>query len=181
MVIIRNLNNLTRTALLLALTVCIQSIRLPQVATGPLVNMMLIFTVLAAGVSGAVAVGALTPWLAILFGIVPGQMLPVLPFLMAGNILYCLVFGALKRNVLLGLAAGSLAKFVVIGGGAQLLLNLPTPLGQMLIMPQLVNALWGGAVGIALGVYVFRERHRSIGNELIELRNFTASREDTKG
>lgn len=43
---------LTRTALLLAITVSIQALRLPQPITGPLVNMMLILTVLSAGVPG---------------------------------------------------------------------------------------------------------------------------------
>jgi len=101
-------------------------------------------------------VGGLTPWLAILFGIVPGQMLAVLPFLMVGNALYCLVFGTLNRHLLLGLVAGSLVKFMVIGGAAKLFLNIPAPLVQMLFLPQLFNALLGGAAGIVLGLYLLK-------------------------
>lgn len=143
------LSLLTRTALLLAITVSIQALRLPQPFTGPLVNMMLILTVLSAGVPGAVMVGGLTPWLGVLFGIVPGQMLPVLPFLMAGNALYCLVFG--RFQTLLGVAVGSMVKFAFIAGAAQYILSLPPTLPHMLALPQLTNALAGGLAGVILG------------------------------
>lgn len=153
---IKSFHTLTRAAVLLALTVCIQSLKLPQVLTGPAVNMMLIVTVVAAGVPGEVLVGGLTPWLAMLFGIVPGQMLPTLPFLMAGNALYCQIFGALKRHALPGVGLASLVKFLVIWGGAKLFLELPVPLVQMLFLPQLVNALVGGSLGLGLGFHLLK-------------------------
>jgi len=118
--------------------------------------MMLILAVLMVGAPGGVVVGGLTPWIAILFGIVPGQMLPVLPFLMMGNAFYCLVFGVFKPQPLLGLAAASLIKFLIIAGAAKVILSLPAPMAQVLLLPQLLNALAGGAIGTGLGLYLVK-------------------------
>ena len=50
---------ITRTALLLALTVAVQALSLPPVITGPLVNFMLVVASLAVGAAGGVMIGAL--------------------------------------------------------------------------------------------------------------------------
>ena len=52
---------ITRTALLLALTVAVQALSLPPVITSPLVNFMLVVASLAVGAAGGVMIGALTP------------------------------------------------------------------------------------------------------------------------
>jgi uncharacterized membrane protein len=56
---------LTRTALLLALTIAIQYLALPAPVTGPMVNFMLALSVLLVGTAAGVFVGSVTPWIAL--------------------------------------------------------------------------------------------------------------------
>ncbi len=149
------INILTRTSLLLALTICIQIIRLPAPITGPLVNFLLVLATILLGVSSGVFIGSLSPWLALIFGILPAPLYPAVPFIMAGNIMYCFLAGQFYRlhwcwGGLLGVAAGSLAKFLIIGVAAKVLLEFPAPLAALLFWPQLVNALLGGVVALFL-------------------------------
>jgi hypothetical protein len=149
-----NLSMLTRTALLLALTLTVQSLRLPTFITGPLVNMMLILTTIIVGTAGGVFVGLFTPWIALLVGILPAPLAPAVPFIMLGNASYCFLFGRLGgsgwRKVIAVIIA-SLFKFFVIGGSVQYLLKLPAPMSQALLFPQLITALIGGCLAISIG------------------------------
>ncbi len=162
---------LTRTALFLALVLVVQMFRMPPFITGPLVNFMLIIAVIAAGIAGGVVIGFFTPWIALLVGILPAPLAPVVPFIMIGNALYCLLFGIgykyshtntpvtgsrIKTPVIggIGLAAGSLVKFIVIAGAARFLLNLPYPLAEALLLPQLLNAVVGGVAALLAGQYL---------------------------
>jgi hypothetical protein len=70
----RNVKYLTLTAVLLALTAAIQMAGLPQPITGPAVNAMLMLTTLVVGMAGGVAVGALTPGIAFLRGILAPRL-----------------------------------------------------------------------------------------------------------
>ncbi len=156
-----NITFLTRTALLLTLTLVIQAVRLPPAITGPVVNMLLISATMVAGTSSAVFIGCITPWLALIFGILPPHLFPALPFIMAGNVLYCRLFAQFYPlhsvwGGYLGVAAGSLAKFFVIGLGVKVLLALPSPLAAVLFWPQLFNALIGGSAALFLRSYFRR-------------------------
>lgn len=53
----RNTRFLTTTALLLALTVVVQMVGLPQPVTGPLVNAMLFLATFTVGIWGSVVIG----------------------------------------------------------------------------------------------------------------------------
>ena len=73
---------------------------------------------------------------------------------MAGNAVYCLISGLLmktKTGLWLAVIPASMVKFFVIGGAAAYLLELPVPLTQVLLFPQLINALIGGAADAAVG------------------------------
>ncbi len=145
---------LVRMALLLAITLAVQVLRLPTPVTGPLVNMMLILSAAVVGTAGGVLIGLLTPWVALLLGILPPALAPAVPFIMAGNAFYCLFFGLLNRRFkgsdLVGVGAGSLIKFGLIAAPATYLLRLPPPLVQVLLAPQLINALIGGVAALLL-------------------------------
>jgi len=154
-----DIRTITRLALLLALTLAIQAFRLPTVVTGPLVNFMLILTTILTGTIGGVFVGFITPWIALLAGILAAPLAPAVPFIMAGNAVYCLIFGLLKKTktgMWLAVLPASVVKFCVIGGAASYLLELPAPLTQVLLFPQLINALIGGAAAAAVGFYLLR-------------------------
>lgn len=144
---------LTRTALLLALTLTIQAFRLPPAATGPLVNFMLALSVMMVGTAGGVLIGFITPWIALSAGILPAPLAPAIPFIMAGNVVFCLLIGVFPRRVWLlslGVVLGAVFKFAVIGGAVTYVLSLPPVLSQALMFPQLTNALLGGFVAVGV-------------------------------
>lgn len=144
---------LTRTALLLALTLAIQAFRFPPVVTGPLVNFMLALSVMLVGTGGGMLIGFITPWIALVAGILPAPLAPAVPFIMIGNAVFCLLIGAFARNVRLRLAGvmlGAVGKFAVIGGAVSRVLTLPAPLAQALLFPQLTNALIGGYLAVSV-------------------------------
>lgn len=151
---------LTRLALLLALTLSVQSLRLPTPVTGPLVNLMLILSTAVIGTAGGVSIGLLTPWAALLLGILPPPLAPAIPFIMLGNGLYCFSYGTLADEVKggpwIGIALGSVLKFAVIAGAARYLLTLLPPVAGALLLPQLLNALIGGAAALAPARYLRR-------------------------
>lgn len=156
-----SVRQLTRIALLLALTLAVQLLRLPAPVTGPLVNLMLILSTALAGTAGGAGVGLLTPWTALLLGIIPPILAPAIPFIMAGNAIYCLSYGALEGKIkggsILGVALGAVLKFAVIAGAARYLLTLPPAVSGALLLPQLINAAVGG--GAALPIAHRLRRH----------------------
>ncbi|HHW73729.1 MAG TPA: ECF transporter S component [Firmicutes bacterium] len=155
-----SVQQLTRLALLLALTLSVQSLRLPTPVTGPLVNLMLILSTAVIGTAGGVSIGLFTPWAALLLGIIPPPLAPAIPFIMLGNGLYCFSYGSLagkaKGGPWIGIALGSALKFVVIAGAARHFLTLPPPAAGALLLPQLINALLGGIAALAPARYLRR-------------------------
>ncbi|AOQ22817.1 hypothetical protein MTAT_29020 [Moorella thermoacetica] len=145
----RNTRFLTTTALLLALTVAVQIVGLPQPVTGPLVNAMLFLATLTVGMGGGVVIGALTPWIALIRGIVPPLVQPVTPFIMAANATLVIVFGLLARfNPWLGVIAAAVCKYGVFVLALKFILVLPPKLAQAFQIPQLFTALAGGVIAV---------------------------------
>ncbi|MDW7649722.1 MAG: ECF transporter S component [Bacillota bacterium] len=143
---------LTRTAVLLALTIAVQYLGFPPPLMGPLVNFMLAVSAVLVGPAAGVFIGSVTPWIALLIGILPVPLAPAVPFIMVGNAVYCLLIGILAKNLVfrsIGVVLGSLAKYAVISGAAAYVLTLPSALAQALLLPQLVNALLGGLVALS--------------------------------
>ena len=163
-----SLNQLTRIALLLALTLAVQSFRLPPPLTGPMVNFMLILSTAVAGTSAGAAIGLITPGAALLLGVIPPPLAPAIPFIMFGNFFYCLLFGLLRSNgktgAVIGLVLGALLKFAVIAGAARFLLQIPSPVSEALAVPQLFNALLGGAAALLLSYSLQRALYSSGGH-----------------
>jgi hypothetical protein len=166
---------LTRTAILLALTVAIQMFRLPQPVTGPLVNAMLVLTAVAAGIGGGIAVGLLTPWIAFANGILPAVLGPSIPFIMAGNATLVTVFGVADRVAarmgrpthrraaqVAGVLVGGFLKYLVISLAVRFFINVPGPVAVALQLPQLFTAWTGGAAALLVlwGAHFVREMAR---------------------
>lgn len=154
---------LTRTALLMALTLAIQMLRMPQPVTGPLVNALLVLTVVTVGMPAGVVIGLLTPWIAFANGILPPVLGPAIPFIMAGNAALVLVFGVASktatrsgRRILertgqaAGVLSGGLVKYLVISTAVSFLIDVPAPVAVMLQLPQLLTAWAGGALALAV-------------------------------
>jgi hypothetical protein len=140
---------LARTALLLALTLVFQSLRLGQAFTGPLVNAVLFTATAVVGIAGGVFIGAVTPWVALAVGILKPVLAPAVPSIMLGNASLVVTTGLLwRRNCYLAVAAASLVKFAVLGGSVRYLLHLNPKVAAALGLPQLFTALAGGAIAI---------------------------------
>jgi len=165
-------NYITRLVILISLTLTVEMVGLPQPVTGPLVNMMLILTALLLNMMGGVILGCITPLAAVIRGQLPPFLLPMVPFIIFGNVLLVVLFGTIK-NLLkhpklthsnpfysianwTGLLVGAFVKFIWLYYSATIILpvvlhkHLPEEAIALMASPQLVTALIGGSVALFL-------------------------------
>lgn len=159
---------LVRASILLALCIVIQFIGktfpvINQFFVGPIVNAVLLISVFYCGTLYGVAIGALTPIMAFLVGQLASPMMPFIPFIMIGNILYVLLFSPfVKKSVpskCMGIILGSVVKFAFLYGSALKLVPLfkigfkPVVYKKLVFMmgiPQLITAIIGGIIAIVI-------------------------------
>jgi len=161
---------ITRTAVLIALTVVLQALTLQlgnQFITGSIVNLMLIIAVMTCGLPTGLTVSAFTPVLPTLLGF--GPLWPIVPFIAVGNMALVTAWHFignqefLNKYVANGIALiiGAMAKFLVLYFGVVQLaipyiLGLPEEspvaiaMSFMFSYPQLVTAAIGGVCAIIL-------------------------------
>lgn len=154
-----------RTAILLALAVLFQSLRLflpipslvDQYVIGSLVNFCLIVAAITVGVEGGLMVAILTPVVAFLQSVLPNPVM--VPFVALGNAaLVVLVALLYRKNKYLALAAGAMCKFLVlyimvVHVAIPLFMpDMPLPAKELLTLkfswPQLVTASVGGMLAL---------------------------------
>jgi hypothetical protein len=168
--------NLTRTAIILALTILFQSLGrflplggLSQFVTGSLVNACLLVAAAFTGIWGGAAVALLSPFGAILTGAtVP---LPFAPFIAVGNFILVLMYIIIRKNKILGMALGAVLKFAFLFGAVTLFVDfMGIPQQKAAAMtttfswPQLVTA----AIGSALAFVVIKALSRATRPEKAE-------------
>ncbi len=163
---------ITETAVLLALLVCLQAVTksFGQIVTGSCVNAVLAVAAMVAGMSSGLTIAVISPVLAYLLGIAP--QLVTVPAIMAGNAVFVVLLSAIagKNKALGAQAAGwllaAVAKFatlyvlvvkVICGIASAPLLRSGTlkppmleKLPAMFALPQLITALIGGAIALAI-------------------------------
>ncbi len=146
---------LTRTALLLAITLAFQMLGLPQAITGPAVNAMLLISGTYVGGLGAVIIGLLTPWIAFLRGILPPPLAPMIPFIMLGNAIFVIAYvitrGKLGKGYAgsgIGLIVGAIAKFLILSSAVRLIVSVPPSVAKAMQVPQLYTAVLGGVIAV---------------------------------
>lgn len=165
---------LTRLVLLTAITMSFELIGLPQPVTGPLVNLMLILTTLVTNVYGGIALGTITPLIALLRGQLPALLAPFVPFIIVGNILLVLFFALLYRGSnrpawqnwkgWLGIIFAATAKFLWLFVSARFLLqalvakSLPEKIIGLMTFPQLATALLGGGLALLFHGLLIKRR-----------------------
>lgn len=165
---------LTRLVLLIAIALIIELIGLPQLFTGPLVNFMLVLTTLITGVTGGIALGCITPLVALIRGQLPPVLAPFVPFILTGNALYVLLLGAFCAShcglplrswrAWLGILTGATAKFIWLFLAARWLMpllladTLPQAFVAMMTLPQLITALTGGILALLFHALLVRRR-----------------------
>lgn len=175
---------ITETAIMLALLVTLQAITKGlnnQIITGSCVNTVLAVTALVAGLSSGVTVALVSPVMAFLLGIAP-QILTV-PAIMVGNTVFVVLLHFLAdktgKNLVKQITAwlaAAVAKFaalyiivvkVICGVMAESLLAAGTLKQPMLkalpatfSWPQLITALIGGAVALAIVPVLKKALHK---------------------
>lgn len=163
---------ITQTAALTALLVLLQTVTKAggQFVTGSCVNAVLAVAVLFSGLWSGVTVALISPFFAFLLGIGP-QLLPIVPAIAAGNLVYVLVLHALSGKQLwrqgIGWACAAVCKFltlnVIVVGLLCRILSLSekqiATFTAMFSWPQLVTALIGGGIALLI-VPVLRKTFR---------------------
>jgi len=157
---------ITRTAVLTAMLVLLQSVTKVggQLVTGSCVNAVLAVAVLFSGLWSGVAVAVISPFLAYFLGIGP-QLIPIVPAIAVGNVIYVLILHFLcsKKNLPIwrqgvGLLCAAVCKFLVLYLIVAQLLCRVLSLSEkqiatftaMFSWPQLVTALIGGVVSLLI-------------------------------
>ena len=144
---------ITRTAILAALTIVFQMIGLPQMVTGPIVNMLLLTATVMVGAASGAVVGLITPFIALQMGILKPVMAPMMPWISISNVLLCITFAVVlglisrKENVVTKIIAcipAAFVKFFVLSAVVRWIVDLPAPAAAMMQGTQLVTALIGG-------------------------------------
>ena len=167
---------ITETAVMTALLIILQTATKPagQYVTGSCVNAVLAVSVLAAGVWSGAVVALLSPFFAFLLGIGP-QLLPIVPSIAVGNLVFVLLLGLLAEGRALPLWRRGAAWLAAAAGKAAVLYLLVVKLlctvlplqepqaaafSAMFSYPQLVTALVGGGLGLLLAPMLRRALKR---------------------
>lgn len=164
----QGVQKLTRMGILLALTLAVQLMALPQLITGTAINAMLLISAGTAGMAAAVLIGCITPVVAFMVGIIKPPLAPVIPFIIGANATLVLVFGYLQDKNRYGAAAmAALAKFLVLWAAVKWFLAgmLPGPVLEKVAVTfgitQLFTALGGGAIALAVIPFLRNYFHKS--------------------
>lgn len=135
-----------------------------QWITGPIVNAILILTLLKFGFRNAIVLAAVPSLMALSGGLLPVILAPVVPFIMISNmiLIFCVDwaynnFKDNKKGYWFGVLLGASLKFIFlflsvnIISGLLIKQELAIKVAQMMSWPQLYTALLGGV--IAWGVW----------------------------
>lgn len=157
------IQKITRTALLLAVTLLLQGLRLvipvpPQISLffiGSLVNACLVIAVLRTDLKAGSVIAVAAPVFAYLEGMLP---LPFfIPVVAVGNLVYVVFIWALQQYGLRKLYIAAFLKAIVLFGGFSLLFALvqvPSKITHMILFamswPQIVTGIIGLVVGYAV-------------------------------
>lgn len=159
----KDVNWITRLGLLLACLIVVQVLPFPapfkQFITGPLVNMILLIATISTGLLGGIIIAILSPILVLILGThsALGFLLPVVPFIMLGNIAYVFFFSLLRGKQkqltpqFIGIILGSVVKFLILFVAVTYVVKVPAPITKAMGIVQLYTALGGGILAILIG------------------------------
>lgn len=124
-----------------------------QIITGSLVNAMLFISVAVSGLFGASLICLLPSIFALYTGTLPFSLAPLIPFIMAGNLILVLTFYFFRKyNYWLGAISASLLKFLFLFIASSVIINYflsgtaAKAATVMFSWPQLLTALSGGVL-----------------------------------
>ncbi|MGE5579597.1 MAG: ECF transporter S component [Bacillota bacterium] len=153
--------DVARTGLLAGLALALQAMNLPQPVTGPGVNAVLFVSSIFVGPLAGVFVGAITPWVGLMTGIV--KLAPAVPVIIAGNVTLSLASGYLRKyNRYLAMAVASVLKYGVMTLGVKYLIStgtkIPAAAYASMTITQLFTAFGGAVVAAAVLAALMREK-----------------------
>lgn len=154
---------LVRTGLLIAILILLQTVTKAggQFVTGSCVNAVLAVAVLTCGITSGLTVALLSPFMAFVLGIGPA-LIYIVPAIAVGNTVFVLLLYLFySKKIWTQVAAlfvAAVTKFIVLFSLVAVLLCNILPLKPMQIKtfqamfswPQLVTALIGGAIALAI-------------------------------
>lgn len=135
-----------------------------QFVTGSIVNAVLFLAVVELGVGNAIMIGLLPSVVALISGLLPLPLAPMVPFIMISNAIMMLSFANLRKiNYWAGILGGTLFKYAFLFLTSTIVVNLITnekiatkASSTMMAYPQIITAIIGGV--IAFGIFkVFRK------------------------
>jgi hypothetical protein len=155
-----NTKTITRTAILIALLIALQAATRPlanQFVTGSCVNLVLAVAAMLCGVWSGVIVAIVSPFFAYFLGISPQLWLA--PAIACGNAVLVVILALLsgkfgKAGGVVSVIVAAVCKFVVLYVVVVKLFipmgNLPAKVAAQFSWPQLVTALIGGFLALAI-------------------------------
>lgn len=161
---IKGIRFITITALMLALTIVFQMLRvilgLPnnifsQLLVGTLVNLCLLVATAGAGILSGIIISLIAPVVAFLQNSVPAFW--VVPFIAIGNMAIVIIYGMLyKKSKIFGFTLGAVLKTAILWVGISIVgisvFGLPpavVPIVQLnFTWPQLITAMAGGILSL---------------------------------
>ncbi len=155
---IENKNKIKSIALngiMLALTVALQAVNLPNILTGVIVNSIFVFILFYVGIKSSISLCLLSPLFGFLTGHVPVFMYPVLPMIALGNTLLIVTLQKLeKKSKWLQLLLPALIKALVIGLGGLLMISIfiPDKIQDFILLTVLGIQFFTAVPGIWLGI-----------------------------
>ena len=127
-----------------------------QWLTGPIVNAMFLIAVVLLGSQNAIVLALLPSTIALGVGLLPAILAPMIPFIIISNVIFILGFHYLReKNFWLGVAVGSILKFVFLWSTSFVVINLlikkelAANVSAVMSWPQLATALLGGVLAYA--------------------------------
>jgi len=132
-----------------------------QFITGPIVNAVLFIAVMTVGAGNAILIGLVPSVVALVSGLLPAPLAPMVPFIMISNAILILVFSYIRKiNYWGGVIGATLFKYVFLYLTSTIVVGLISnhniglkAAATMMAWPQIVTALAGGV--IAFGIIKF--------------------------
>lgn len=148
--------NLTKASMLLAVALLFQFIKLGQFFTGTGINATLIIAASLCGPWWAASIGAITPFFAVILGVLAPAILPIVPFIIISNMVYALTFYYLKdKNQYVAIGTAAFIKFILLYTVVNYIVTkVPAPIKLAMSSPQLVTAISGGILALIIIKFV---------------------------
>lgn len=159
----KRVRTLTKAALLLAIALVFQFVKMGQLITGSGINAVLILAAQMCGLPWAIAIGFITPFMAVALGVQSPAMIVVVPFIIVGNSIYTVIYSLMrKRSKIAGIVAAALAKFGLLYSAVNFILTVKPPIKAALSFPQLITALIGGSLALVIIQVIERGKSHQI-------------------